>query len=710
MNKVQKVGSSILILLNVMLVFLLIFESKVDLPLLFAPLGRVHPLFLHFPIGVFFVAAFLHLGSKLFKETKLDELLQFLFLISAFTAALTALFGFFLGQEAGYAAEQLKWHKWLGILTSLILWVAYLSLEKSWKFSKPLTVVSALVILITGHLGGEITHGANYVFAPLQKETEKAFDPKGPIFSEAINPILEAKCLSCHNDKKMKGELNMASLSKIMKGGEDGPLWLAGDALNSHIIQSAKLPLEDKKHMPPKGKPQLTPLEIAILEQWINQGAKTDLSIAELSEGDSLRQMVMKQYGGGKEEKVYEFSAASESTLAEVKTPFCTVEALALNSPALKASFYVTERYDPATLENLKKVSGQLVELNLAKMPVSDEDLDLISSFENLEKLVLNSSDVTGENLEALSKLKNLTSLSLSGCVLEEGSLDKLANFPALEQLFVWNTGLDVAEVDAFEKSNKKVVVSRGFVPTDEDMLKINPPSLVNKSPVLKAGEKVQLKHGLPNVQIRYTTDGSKIDSVSGDIYENEISVEGFAKIKTVATKEGWYVSDQKDFTFFRGNYKADSAWLLAPTHSQYPGVGSSTVIDQKQGDKANFKDFAWLGYKGSNAEILLKINAKDKVKGLTVSYLKNVGSYIMPPQEIQVWAGNDRNSLKLIASKSPEALKEQGSVTYEGVNFAMDKSYKYFKIVGKPINKLPKWHGGAGQEGWLFIDEIYLY
>lgn len=710
MNKVQKVGSSILILVNVMLVFLLIFESKVDLPLLFAPLGRMHPLFLHFPIGVFFVAAFLHLGASFLKETKLDELLRFLFLVSAFTAALTALFGFFLGQESGYAAEQLKWHKWLGVLTSLVLWGAFFSLEKSWRYSKALTVVAALVILVTGHLGGEITHGENYVFAPLQKETKKPFDPDGLVFAEAINPILEAKCLSCHNDKKMKGELNLASLSKIMNGGEDGPLWLAGDALNSHIIKRAILPLDDKKHMPPKGKPQLTALEISILESWINQGANTELSLADLSEGDSLHTLVMKQYGGATEEKNYDFAAVSESTLTDVNTPFCTVEALALNSPALKANFYVIERYDPEALSKLTNVSEQLVELSLAKMPVSDDDLKLISGFENLEKLILNSSEITGKNIEVLAKLEKLESLSLSGCALEKGSLDKLVKLPALKQLFVWNTGLDESEIDAFEKSNKEVVVSRGFVPTDEDMLKINPPTLLSKSVILKADEKVQLKHGLQNVEIRYVTDGSKLDSVNGDIYKDEIPLGGFTKVKTLATKEGWYASDVREFSFFRSNFKADSAWLLTPTNSQYPGVGSSTVIDQKQGDKANFKDFAWLGYKGNNAEILLKINSKDKVKGLTVSYLKASPSYIMPPLEIQIWAGDSRDNLKLIGKKSPETMMKEEPASYDGLNFKLERSYKYIKVIGKPIRKLPKWHGGAGQKGWLFIDEVYLY
>jgi uncharacterized membrane protein len=46
-----------------------------------------------------------------------------------------------------------------------------------------------------------------------------------------------------------------------------------GDALNSHIIQRANLPLDDKKHMPPKGKAQLTPQEIGLLTAWVQSGA-----------------------------------------------------------------------------------------------------------------------------------------------------------------------------------------------------------------------------------------------------------------------------------------------------------------------------------------------------------------------------------------------------------------------------------------------------
>jgi hypothetical protein len=36
--------------------------------------------------------------------------------------------------------------------------------------------------------------------------------------------------------------------------------------------------------------------------------------------------------------------------------------------------------------------------------------------------------------------------------------------------------------------------------------------------------------------------------------------------------------------------------------------------------------------------------------------------------------------------------------------------SHAYYKIVAKPVTKLPLWHNGKGQKGWFFIDEIFFY
>jgi hypothetical protein len=64
---------------------------------------------------------------------------------------------------------------------------------------------------------------------------------------------------------------------------------MSGNALQSHLIERANLPLDDKKHMPPKGKTQLTPEEIAVLSAWINDGTDTKKTLKQLAVNSPIK-------------------------------------------------------------------------------------------------------------------------------------------------------------------------------------------------------------------------------------------------------------------------------------------------------------------------------------------------------------------------------------------------------------------------------------
>ena len=56
-----------------------------------------------------------------------------------------------------------------------------------------------------------------------------------------------------------------------------------GDANASLITKRLQLPPEDEDHMPPEGKPQPSPEEIAFLQWWINAGAPTNQPASSLN-------------------------------------------------------------------------------------------------------------------------------------------------------------------------------------------------------------------------------------------------------------------------------------------------------------------------------------------------------------------------------------------------------------------------------------------
>lgn len=86
-------------------------------------------------------------------------------------------------------------------------------------------------------------------------------------FAKQIAPILRERCLSCHAGKSPKGDLNLTTRALLLDGGANGPAFVAGKPEQSLLF---KLIAEHK--MPPKEP--LAPEAVALVKQWIAEGAK----------------------------------------------------------------------------------------------------------------------------------------------------------------------------------------------------------------------------------------------------------------------------------------------------------------------------------------------------------------------------------------------------------------------------------------------------
>ena len=272
MRFLEKIIPNALFALHVLLVFLLVFESRVIIPTVLQPLGRMHPLLLHFPIGLLVLLGLMQLFRSDLQGESFPRIHRFILYIAAFTTVLTAIMGLFLSLEEGYAGSTLNTHKWAGVGVSFLVyaWVIWEERVRNPQSGLWGGLMVGLLggILVTGHLGASLTHGEDFVWAPLLPDEEIQYTEETPAFQVAVAPILEKKCEGCHNLSKQKGELDMSTLAGLKVGGKNGPIWEAGDPDNSPMIQRALLPIDAEKHMPPEGKAQLTTEELEILHTW----------------------------------------------------------------------------------------------------------------------------------------------------------------------------------------------------------------------------------------------------------------------------------------------------------------------------------------------------------------------------------------------------------------------------------------------------------
>ena len=91
-------------------------------------------------------------------------------------------------------------------------------------------------------------------------------------FETRIRPVLAENCHKCHSQsaKQLEGGLYLDSREGILRGGDRGPVIVAGKPQKSLLIRAVQY-LEEDLEMPPSGR--LPNQVIVDLSRWIELGA-----------------------------------------------------------------------------------------------------------------------------------------------------------------------------------------------------------------------------------------------------------------------------------------------------------------------------------------------------------------------------------------------------------------------------------------------------
>jgi len=709
-------AENLLFAFNIFIIFFLLFGGGMVIPLWLQPLGRLHPLIIHFPIVILIMAMvleFFRFKERYHTEKLYQDFTTYLWLTGALFAALTAIMGLLLSKEQGYDGDTVQWHKWLGVTVVFVSTIIYWCRSAGW-YSQTLArsgaVAAVLCVVIAGHYGADITHGENFILAPVW-HPEKKLVPIGKalVFRDVVEPIFESKCNSCHNPDKTKGGLQLTDERALLKGSKDGKLFVAGQPQLSLLLQRIHLPDGEKKHMPPSGKPQLTADEMNLLYQWIKENADFKKKVIDLPANDSLRVIAANYLKPAEEtEESYDFAAADDQLVKKLNNNYRVIYPLAQNSPALGVNIYNKKTYQPKVLEELSGIKKQVVSLDLSKMPVKDAELKTIAGFENLRILNLNFTDITGNTLKAISSLKYLRMLSLAGTKLDPQAVKQLSSIKSLTKVALWDTGLTEQEIANLQKNNKNIDFIKGFK-DDGKPIKLNDPQVKNTAFVITKPVPLELVHPIKGVEIRYTTDGTDPDSVKSMLYKPGVIISQNANIKVKAYKAGWYGSDILQVNFYKSTYTPDSISFIAGPNEKYSGDGAKTLIDKDLGG-TNFGNGKWIASQ-KDLVIYMQFNQPVYLHTVTLNCMRNMGSQIFLPVGIEVWGGKDTAHLKLLSTVRPPAPKKDDPFIVKGMDCKLAAAGKLacLKIIAKPIQNLPPWDPVKKQPGWVFMDEVFL-
>lgn len=439
-------------------------------------LGGFHPLLLHLPIGIVFIAVALGVW-RLWSSSVDDSIPKALWLAASLTASVSFMSGALMGIDGGFDRELLIKHLWAAGVFTALCWLAlalHFAALGAW-IRNGVQVAALVAMFAVGHYGGLMVHGDPLAAAPWKEankrlailpELGEEIEP----YADLVQPILRAKCVSCHGSVRARGDLRLDSLELAIAGGENGPALLIGKPDESLLLKSIHYPLDDDRHMPPKGKPQVSEAEAALLAWWIDGGAGSEAAYARADLPEIFEPFLVANYRllpDPREEK--RALAEREERLREQRERRASLTAKLAAAPARFRSSFTFASQDSAELQfscftspeefddkALAKVADLLVEcstVDLSSTGISPAGLATLAFDDRLRTLVLRKVAIGNAPLACLDNASSLESLSLFGTSIGDETAASLAKLSSLKRLYLGEAQLSRASFETLRKA-----------------------------------------------------------------------------------------------------------------------------------------------------------------------------------------------------------------------------------------------------------------
>jgi uncharacterized membrane protein len=428
-------------------------------------IGHLHPLTVHLPIGFLVLALLFELLSHFKKFEPLKNSVQATLLLGFITAVVACIFGYILSLSGEYDLIKITNHKIAGISLAVVAGLLFLLTTDTvknkvainrWIFPS-LCLVAFIITLYTGHQGGSLTHGSDYLSLKTITEHQRkkpSTVEEALLFEDIVQPLLIQRCGQCHREGKMKGQLSVQNLDNLLKGGKSRPAVVAGLLGKSELYNRITLDPSNEKFMPADGKTPLTKAEIEIIQWWIEKGmAEKGKKIAELKNASAIQAKAAAFLGlagtlNGNETTGYENSQVNP----DIPTSFNTA---LIDSLRNKGVYVRVMLHQPVMLDitvpsgngaslnsiksTLRSIAKNVIWLNLSNNGLTENELDFLPLMTNLEKLRLEKNPLTDKILVQLSGLHHLEALNLNETNVTNAGIAQLKQLPGLKRVYQWN-------------------------------------------------------------------------------------------------------------------------------------------------------------------------------------------------------------------------------------------------------------------------------
>ena len=231
--------------------------------------------------------------------------------------------------------------------------------------------------------------------------------------------------------------------------------------------------------------------------------------------------------------------------------------------------------------------------------------------------------------------------------------------------------------------------------------------------PFISAGAKLFLESTTvslgsvdPDAKIFYSL-GAENETPAFQPYAAPLKISSTSTLRAVAMSSGPAWSDTLHSVFIRRVFSG-SITLKTAYSKQYTGGGDDALVDGQRGS-ADFRIGAWQGYHQNDLDAVVDLGAVKHISSAALGCLQDNNSWIFFPQEVEFSFSDDGKTFQSpFTVENSVSPKDEGAIIKQ-FGKTCDVKARYIRVHAKNIGVCPDWHKGAGQQAWLFADEIVL-
>jgi len=198
------------------------------------------------------------------------------------------------------------------------------------------------------------------------------------------------------------------------------------------------------------------------------------------------------------------------------------------------------------------------------------------------------------------------------------------------------------------------------------------------------------------------------LDTTEMLIYKEPFEIDETSTIYTYVSQSG--VKGRTIYNTFVKKNTNISIQIKSEYDNQYAAAGDFTLIDGIRGGN-EFRTGDWQGYWAQDVVAEVKFEEPVELHQIGISCLSDMKSWIFYPSEVHFEGSVDGINFEELSFIVSEGIGEEDMYPNH-TDFVINcetKKYKAIRIIAKNFGECPEWHLGAGNDTWLFVDEIIL-